>query len=54
MSQIDTFMAIEQPEDPIADRPGPDVITIGDFYAAIIDKIKEFGEPAFATRPRRR
>lgn len=49
MSQIDTFMAIEQPEDPIAERPGPDVVTIGDFYAAIIDKIKEFGEPAFAT-----
>lgn len=49
MSQNETFMAIEQPEDPIADRPGPDVTTIGDFYAAIIDKIKEFGEPAFAT-----
>jgi hypothetical protein len=48
-SQCETFMAIEQPEDPIADRPGPDLTTIGDFYAAIIDKIKEFGEPAFAT-----
>jgi hypothetical protein len=49
MSQIDTFMDIEQPEDPIADPPGDDITTIGDFYAAIIDKIKEFGEPAFAT-----
>jgi len=49
MSQNRTFMAIEQPEDPIADRPGGDVTTIGDFYAAIIDRIKDFGEPAFAT-----
>jgi hypothetical protein len=49
MSQCETFMAIEQPEDPIADRPDPELTTIGDFYAAIIDKIKEFGEPAFAT-----
>lgn len=49
MSQNDTFMDIEQPEDPIANRPDPDQTTIGDFYAAIIDKIKDFGEPAFAT-----
>lgn len=49
LGQCETFMAIEQPEDPIADRAGADVITIGDFYAAIIDKIKELGEPAFAT-----
>lgn len=49
MSQCETFMAIEQPEDPIADRSGADLVTIGDFYAAILDKIKEFGEPAFAT-----
>jgi hypothetical protein len=47
MSQCETFMRIEQPENPIADRA--DLVTIGDFYAAIIDKIKEFGEPAFAT-----
>ncbi|MBP2326612.1 hypothetical protein JOF56_006997 [Kibdelosporangium banguiense] len=49
IGQTELFMAIEQPEDPIADRPGDDVVTIGDFYAAIIEKIKEFGEPAFAT-----
>lgn len=47
MSQCETFMAVEQPEDPIADRRG--TTTIGDFYAAIIDKIEEFGPPAFAT-----
>jgi hypothetical protein len=47
--QIELFMAIEQPEDPIAERIDDDVVTIGDFYAAIIDKIKELGEPAFAT-----
>jgi hypothetical protein len=49
ISQCEAFMQIEQPEDPIADRAGSNVVTIGDFYAAIIDKIKEFGEPAFAT-----
>jgi hypothetical protein len=49
ISQCEMFMQIEQPEDPIAERPGSDVATIGDFYAAIIDKIKELGEPAFAT-----
>jgi hypothetical protein len=47
--QCETFMAIEQPEDPIGNRAGPDVTTIGDFYAAIIDKIRQLGEPAFAT-----
>jgi hypothetical protein len=49
LRQNEMFMRIEQPEDPIAERPGKDVVTIGDFYAAIIDKIKDFGEPAFAT-----
>jgi hypothetical protein len=49
IAQTELFMAIEQPEDPIAERPGSDVVTIGDFYAAIIEKIKELGEPAFAT-----
>lgn len=47
ISQTELFMAIEQPEDPIAERS--DVVTIGDFYAAVIEKIKELGEPAFAT-----
>lgn len=49
ITQNELFMAIEQPEDPIGEGPGDDVVTIGDFYAAIIDKIKELGEPAFAT-----
>jgi len=49
MAQCETFMDIEQPEDPIADRAGADLVTIGDFYAAVIEKIKELGEPAFAT-----
>lgn len=47
--QVELFMEIEQPEDPIAERAGSDTVTIGDFYAAIIEKIKELGEPAFAT-----
>lgn len=45
--QTELFMAIEQPEDPIAEQP--DMVTIGDFYAAVIEKLKELGEPAFAT-----
>jgi hypothetical protein len=49
LDQCELFMAIEQPEDPIADRAGSDLVTIGDFYAALIEKIKELGEPAFAT-----
>jgi hypothetical protein len=49
IGQTELFMDIEQPEDPIAERAGADLVTIGDFYAAIIDKIKELGEPAFAT-----
>lgn len=49
LAQTELFMAIEQPEDPIADRAGADLVTIGDFYAAVIEKIKELGEPAFAT-----
>jgi len=49
IGQAELFMDIEQPEDPIAVRAGADLVTIGDFYTAIIDKIKELGEPAFAT-----
>lgn len=49
IAQTELFMEIEQPEDPIAQRAGSDIVTIGDFYAAIIEKLKELGEPAFAT-----
>jgi len=49
MDQCATFMQIEQPEDPIARGADADLTTIGDFYDAIIDKIRDLGEPAFAT-----
>lgn len=49
MDQCTMFMQIEQPEDPIARDAAADVTTIGDFYDAIISKILELGDPAFAT-----
>ncbi|MFN2606953.1 MAG: ferritin-like protein [Acidimicrobiales bacterium] len=52
----DTFMAIEQPEDPL-DFPvqavaGPQPLTIGQFYRAIGDAIVALGDGAFAPGPR--
>jgi hypothetical protein len=49
-----TFMGIEHPEDPIRFRTGADAAsfaTIGDFYAALKDKLTEFGDSAFKTDP---
>ena len=54
IDQCHVFMAIEEPDDPIARRPHPDQATIGDFYAAVIDKIGELGADAFSRRPRPR
>jgi hypothetical protein len=47
IDQCRVFMKIEEPDVPIARRPHPDQTTIGDFYAAMIDKIRELGNDAF-------
>jgi hypothetical protein len=47
IDQCRVFMTIEEPDVPIARRPHPDQTTIGDFYAAVIDKIRELGSDAF-------
>ena len=53
------FMDIERPENPknfpvaITAAADPGFATIGAFYAAIIDKIKEFSEKAFVGKPER-
>jgi rubrerythrin len=53
----DVFMEIEKPENPIL-FPGPALdiaqfATIGTFYRAIIDKIKELGDGIFTGKPER-
>lgn len=51
-----TFMAIEEPENPIPIRTGalaagePEFSTIGQFYAAIQEKIRELGEGIFVNK----
>jgi Ferritin-like len=47
IDQCRVFMIVEEPDVPIARRPHPDQTTIGDFYAAMIDKIGELGSDAF-------
>jgi hypothetical protein len=52
LGQCEAFMDLEEPEDPLRFRAieaaeGPGFETIGAFYEAIIDKIRELGEPAF-------
>ena len=55
MDQVEAFMGIEEPEDPqefpVAQRAEalglPTFETIGSFYGAIIDKIRELGRDAF-------
>ena len=59
----DTFMEIEKPEDPqefpvqsfksLLVEQEPEYATIGQFYEAIIDKIKELGEACFTGDPSR-
>ena len=57
MAQLQTFLDIEQPEDPLnfpmakAVAPG-EPITIGQFYTAISDAIGLLGEDAFVDPPR--
>src|SRR4030095_15954359 len=54
------FMEIETPEDPktfpvkpLAVAAAPGFATIGLFYAAIVDKLKQLGDKAFRGDPRR-
>jgi hypothetical protein len=47
IDQCRVFMSIEEPDVPIARRAHPDRTTIGDFYEAMIDKIRELGSDAF-------
>jgi hypothetical protein len=59
MEQLQTFLTIEEPEDPlnyravsIAKDTGPGSITIGQFYTAISDAIGLLGDGAFVNPPR--
>ena len=47
IDQCHMFMAIEEPDDPIARRRHPDQATMGGLYAAVINKIEELGAVAF-------
>jgi len=55
----DVFMKIEEPEDPISIRVAfqaerqlvPEFATIGAFYLALADKIRELGDSAFIGKP---
>lgn len=53
----DVFMAIEQPEDPLQfrslRRADTDLVTIGEFYAAIADQLKLAGPEVFSGDPDR-
>ena len=58
MKQVDTFLQIEEPEDPIkfqsltATKGLPDEITIGQFYLSILAGIESLGDGAFVKPPR--
>lgn len=55
MTQLETFLAIEQPEDPLDIRAFAvtgDQVTIGEFYTAIADAITRLGDGAFVDPPR--
>lgn len=58
IAQLDAFLAIEEPEDPIEFKSlrlmatMPEEITIGQFYTAILDAIELLGDGAFV-RPAR-
>lgn len=61
MNQLQVFLEIEEPENPINYRvtmlevPGgapPEPITIGQFYTAISDAIEQLGDGAFVKPPR--
>lgn len=54
MAQLQTFLTIEQPEDPpvYPASVASDEITIGEFYAAIFIALAALGDGAFANPPR--
>ncbi len=56
MQQLETFLAIEQPENPLQFpsllATEDDSITIGEFYTAISDAIAQLGNGAFVSPPR--
>lgn len=57
MAQLQTFLTIEEPEDPIefkalTDAVVPEEITIGEFYARISRAIGQLGDGAFSATPR--
>lgn len=56
MAQLDTLLAIEEPEDPLDIRVAADaeadLITIGEFYTAIADAIEALGNGVFVRPPR--
>jgi hypothetical protein len=55
MSQLETFLSIEQPEDPLVYKTAvlsPDGITIGQFYMTILKAIEALGNGAFVNPPR--
>lgn len=55
MAQLETFLQIEQPEDPLdikALAAAGDTITIGEFYTAISNAIAVLGNGAFVNPPR--
>ena len=56
MTQLETFLQIERPEDPLDFRSAAlaqePTITIGEFYTAISDAIAVLGDEAFAVPPR--
>lgn len=57
MTQLQAFLQIEQPEDPLqfpvlATQTADDMITIGEFYTAISVAIGQLGDGAFVTPPR--
>ena len=54
IAQLQTFLTIEQPEDPlvIPEAVAADEITIGEFYAAIAKALGTLGDSAFAKPPR--
>lgn len=57
MAQLQTFLTIEEPEDPIVFKAlttaaVPEEITIGEFYARISAAIGQLGDKAFSATPR--
>lgn len=55
MAQLQTFLTIEEPEDPIVFKALaalPDEITIGEFYGRISRAIGQLGDGAFSAIPR--